>query len=83
MMQAKLLDDIAREVGQRLPRGLEQARQDIEKAVGVALEGTLSRMGLVTREEFEVQSAVLARTREKLAALEQTLARLEAERARL
>jgi hypothetical protein len=41
------------------------------------LQATLSRLDLVTREEFDVQAAVLRRTREKLVALEARLAALE------
>jgi len=77
MFNQKILDDIMREVGQRLPQGLGEAQRDIEKTVRAAVEGALSRMGLVTREEFDVQSEVLARTREKLEALERQMAELE------
>ena len=51
--------------------------RDIEKNVRAMLASTFSRLDLVTREEFDVQSAVLARTREKLAELETKLAELE------
>jgi hypothetical protein len=51
--------------------------QDLEKNLRVALESALRRMNLVTREEFEVQSAVLARTRARLEILEAQVAALE------
>jgi len=51
--------------------------RDVEKNVRAMLASTFSRLDLVTREEFDVQSAVLARTREKLAELETKLAELE------
>jgi BMFP domain-containing protein YqiC len=51
--------------------------RDIEKNVRAMLASTFARLDLVTREEFDVQSAVLARTREKLAELETKLAELE------
>ena len=51
---------------------------DIEKNARALLSGFFAKMDLVTREEFDVQSAVLRRTREKLAALGQRLAELEA-----
>jgi BMFP domain-containing protein YqiC len=51
--------------------------RDIEKNARAMLASTFSRLDLVTREEFDVQSAVLARTREKLAELETKLAELE------
>ena len=51
--------------------------RDIEKNVRAMLASTFVRLDLVTREEFDVQSAVLARTREKLVELETKLAELE------
>jgi BMFP domain-containing protein YqiC len=51
--------------------------RDIEKNVRAMLASTFARLDLVTREEFDVQSAVLARTREKLVQLETKLAELE------
>mgnify|MGYP001132326947 CR=1 FL=1 len=50
---------------------------DVEKNMKASLAGLLARMDLVTREEFDVQAQVLARTREQLQALEERLARLE------
>lgn len=50
---------------------------DLEKNLKAALSGLFARMELVTREEFDVQAEVLARTRAKLVELEQRLARLE------
>lgn len=52
--------------------------RDIEKNVKALLGGLFEKMDLVTREEFEVQAQLLARTREKLAALEARVAELEA-----
>ena len=50
---------------------------DIEKNVRALLSGFFSRLDLVSREEFDVQSQVLQRTREKLDALEKRVAQLE------
>lgn len=50
---------------------------DIEKNVRALLSGFFARLDLVSREEFDVQTRVLQRTREKLEALEERLARLE------
>lgn len=50
---------------------------DVERNAKALISGTLSRLDLVTREEFDAQARVLARTREKLAALEARLAALE------
>ena len=52
-------------------------REDAEKNFRAVLESSLAKLDLVTREEFEVQEAILARTRRKLDALEQKLASLE------
>ena len=51
--------------------------QDLEKNLRALLSGAFGRLNLVTREEFDAQSAVLARTREKLEQLEQRLAELD------
>jgi BMFP domain-containing protein YqiC len=52
-------------------------QEDVNRNVRASLESGLARLDLVTREEFDVQSAVLARTREKLAALETQVSALE------
>lgn len=51
---------------------------DIEKNLNALLEGAFTKMGLVSREEFDVQAEVLRNTREKLLQLEAKLAELEA-----
>lgn len=70
-------DDFARRLGEMLPPGLERLREDMQRNARSAMESALARMDLVTREEFDVQVAVLARTREKLEALERRVAELE------
>ena len=52
-------------------------QEDLESNIHALLQGALSRMNLVTREEFDVQSALLQRTREKLEKLEKLLNELE------
>ena len=79
MFQASVLDDIARELARLLPPGTGELQRDFEKNMRQVIARGLQRMELVTREEFDVQSAVLARTREKLEALEQRVALLEAQ----
>lgn len=56
-----------------------QIPQEIESRLRVLMQGAFERMDLVTRDEFDAQAAVLARTREKLQALEQQLAELQAQ----
>ena len=76
MLDKKLLDDI----NERMRSVLAQSpAADIEKNLRVLLAGWFSRLDLVTREEFDVQRAVLLRTREKLEALQQAVAQLEAQ----
>jgi BMFP domain-containing protein YqiC len=78
MIDAKHLDEMARRLAQSLPAGLGALQKDIEKNLRAVIEASIQRLDLVTREEFEVQTEVLARTREKLEALEARVAELEA-----
>jgi BMFP domain-containing protein YqiC len=74
------LDDLATRLSAMVPDDLKAAREDLTGNFRAILNGWFERMDLVTREEFEVQQAVLARTREKLDQLETVLKQLEAER---
>lgn len=78
MFDPKILDDLAKRMQQGLPAGLPLLQEDLHKNLRSLLESALARMDLVTREEFEVQAAVLARTRSKLEQLEQKVRELEA-----
>ncbi len=71
------LDELARQLADSVPEGVRAAGQDVERNFRGLLQSAFSRMDLVTREEFDVQTAVLARTREKLETLERRLAGLE------
>lgn len=71
------IDELARRLADSLPGGLKALQADAEQNFRAVLQAGLSRLDLVTREEFDVQSAVLRRTREKLEALEARLAKLE------
>lgn len=77
MLPQKLAQEVAGKVTEVL--AISPAR-DIEKNLKASLAAWLARLDLVTREEFDVQAQVLARTREKLQALEARLAELEAQR---
>jgi len=77
MIDPKLLDDLAKKVAGSVPTGLQSLQEDLRKNLRSALESSLSRLDLVTRQEFDIQSAVLARTREKLEHLEKQLAKME------
>jgi BMFP domain-containing protein YqiC len=78
MLNTKTLDDLAHRIGEAI--GNSPAK-DVEKNVKAMLQRGLQRLDLVPRGEFEIQERVLARTREKLEALEARVAELEAQRA--
>ncbi len=73
----RLIDDLARRLAGAVPESVAALRRDMEQNFKGVLQSQLARLDLVTREEFDVQSAVLRRTREKLAVLEKRLAALE------
>jgi len=72
-MSNKSIEDLARKLAEAVPEGLRSMREDLEGNFRSVLQAGLGKLDLVTREEFEVQEAVLARTREKLEALEKRL----------
>jgi BMFP domain-containing protein YqiC len=72
-----MIDELARRLAGAVPENLVALRRDLEQNFKGVLQSQLARLDLVTREEFDVQSSVLRRTREKLAALEARLASLE------
>ena len=76
-MATESIDRLATLLAESLPEGLRSVRSDLEQNFQSVLRSGISRLDLVTREEFEVQEAVLRRTREKLEALEARLAGLE------
>jgi ubiquinone biosynthesis accessory factor UbiK len=71
------IDELARRLADTLPGGLKALQADAEQNFRAVLQAGLARLDLVTREEFDVQAAVLKRTRDKLEALEARLAALE------
>jgi BMFP domain-containing protein YqiC len=77
MIDPKFIDDLAKRVAGGLPGGLQVLQEDLHKNIRSALEAGLGHLDLVTREEFELQRAVLARTREKLERLEKQIENLE------
>jgi len=77
MFNTKFIDDLARQISESIPTGVKGMQEDVQKNIHTLLQGALSRLDLVTREEFDAQSQVLARTREKLQQLEQLLTELE------
>ncbi|MGH8509182.1 MAG: accessory factor UbiK family protein [Gammaproteobacteria bacterium] len=72
-------EELISQVGQFLPRGAAPLGTDVKKNLRALLGAALTRMDLVSREEFDVQSALLARSRARLAALEKQVTALEAQ----
>ncbi len=81
-MAIETIDKLAKTLADTLPDGLRSVGDDIERNFRAVLQSGIDRLDLVTREEFEVQQAVLAKTRQKLEALEARLGALEAPPAR-
>lgn len=82
MIDLDQLDDLARRLSSLVPPGLRgesahELRNELQQNFRAVLQSGLSRLDLVTREEFEVQRAVLLRTREKLEHLERVVGELE------
>lgn len=77
MIDLNHIDDLARRLSQLVPPGLRDSQEELQQTFKSALQAGLAKLDLVTREEFDVQQAVLLRTREKLEALERTVAMLE------
>ena len=77
MLNTKIIEEIASKISQMVA---STPAADIDKNIHALLRGVFTKMELVTREEFDVQSQVLQRTREQLEALERRLVELEAQR---
>jgi BMFP domain-containing protein YqiC len=73
------IEDLAKRLADSVPGNVREVKKDLESNFKSLLQSALGKMDLVTREEFDVQTKVLARTREKLEALESEIATLEAQ----
>ena len=71
------LDELARKLADSVPPGLTALKNDLEQNFKAVLQSGLTRLDLVTRQEFDIQAAVLRRSRERLEELEKRLAALE------
>ena len=76
MIDLAQLDELARRLSSLVPAGLRESREELQQNFKSVLQAGLGKLDLVTREEFEVQRAVLARTRERLEAMERDLSDL-------
>ncbi|MGH8085966.1 MAG: ubiquinone biosynthesis accessory factor UbiK [Lysobacter sp.] len=79
MIDLNHIDELARRLSGLVPSGLRESRDEMQQNFKSVLQAGLSKLDLVTREEFEVQRAVLLRTREKLEQLQRAVAELESQ----
>jgi len=76
-MNSSALDDLARRLADSVPPALKSLARDLESNFKAVLQAQLARLDLVSRNEFDVQAALLARTQAALASMEQRLKDLE------
>ena len=76
-MKNDALDELTKRISSLFPGDVTTLQDDLQNNVRSLLQSTLTKMNLVTREEFDVQSAVLQRTREKLEELEKKVSQLK------
>lgn len=77
MLDSRQLEDLAASLGRLLPPGLQGLRRELEDNFRAVLRANLEKWDLVSRERFDVQAELLARTQTRVAALEQKLLALE------
>lgn len=80
MIDLNHIDELARRLSGLVPPSLREGREELQQNFKSVLQTGLSRLDLVTREEFDVQRAVLLHTREKLDQLQRAVAELESQR---
>jgi BMFP domain-containing protein YqiC len=78
MFDPKKLEQIAKQIHESMPQPVKDLGSDVEGKVRQVIQGQLNKLDVVSREEFDVQTQVLLRTREKLTQMEAKLSELEA-----
>ncbi len=78
LLNSTALEDLARRLADAVPDSLRSFGRDVESNFKAVLQAQLSKLDLVSRHEFDVQAAVLARTQASLATLESRVKDLEA-----
>lgn len=78
MLNMKQIEELALKVSQAIPDGMGRAPEQVKAQVKAVLSSGLAQLDLVSRQEYDVQVAVLAKTRAKLERLAQQVAELEA-----
>lgn len=77
MLSAKMLDEVAKRLADAIPQGVKDLEAQTQAKFREILQATFAKFDLVTREEFDAQTKVLARTRSKVEALEKIVSELE------
>ncbi|MDV5172528.1 ubiquinone biosynthesis accessory factor UbiK [Photobacterium rosenbergii] len=77
MFDPKKLEQVAKQIQDAMPQPVKELGNDVEQKVRQVIQAQLGKLDVVSREEFDVQTQVLLRTRQKLSALEQKLEELE------
>lgn len=77
MIDNRTINRLSEKINELLPPGLQQAKADFDARLKILLQQQLANYQMVSREEFDIQARVLARTREKLQALESRLDEFE------
>ncbi len=77
MLEPKFIDELISRISAGMPSGMKEIKADMEKNIRAAVRATLDKMDVVTREEFDIQREVLARTRTRLEQLEKQVIELE------
>ncbi|RJE77807.1 hypothetical protein CWB96_16945 [Pseudoalteromonas citrea] len=78
MINPAKIEEIAKQISSNMPQGVKNLADTFESKTKQAIQNKLAEMDFVSREEFDIQSKVLIRTREKLAELEAKVAEIEA-----
>ena len=79
MLDLKMIDELTRKLGDSLPPGVAQTKEELERRFRSVLTSAFERMNLVSREEFDARSAELEQIRATLAALQQQLDQMQSE----
>jgi len=79
-MDMRAIDELASKLAATLPEGVATLKKDVQQNFKAILQSALTRMDLVSRQEFDVQAGVLNRVRTQLSVLEQRLAAMEESR---
>ncbi|HGJ5859979.1 MAG TPA: accessory factor UbiK family protein [Arsenophonus nasoniae] len=77
MLDAKKIEQVVRQIKDTLPQGIRNLGEDLDKKLRATLQSQLGKLDLVSREEFDIQTQVLLRTREKMIEMEKRIEQLE------